>query len=226
MKSRNKALSTVLLDSTIALSLATVVLAGIALAHSGSTYYPSKWKRDLSVAWRIDNSVPGGAFRNRILDGAQEWNRLAPNMRFSHVGGDATNVNIRRCSPNRPYQRDGVFYGPIDGRLNVLAFVVTCTFPGTNELKHFQMKFDSAENWYTGTGTPGSSAFDVWGVAAHEFGHATGFSGPYAKGHFNPRGGVCTSSPKHTMCPTISLGSTGSRSLEEHERHTFRNVYG
>jgi len=36
------------------------------------------------------------------------------------------------------------------------------------------MRFSSAVNWYTGTGTPAADQFDWWSVATHEMGHCLG----------------------------------------------------
>ena len=38
------------------------------------------------------------------------------------------------------------------------------------------MRFNSAVNWYTGTGTPAADQFDWWSVATHEMGHCLGLA--------------------------------------------------
>jgi hypothetical protein len=87
------------------------------------------------------------------------------------------------------------------------------------------MRFDSADPFYTGTGTPGEKQIDLQSIATHEWGHATGWGSSGGTNHFPEGWDVCTMSPKHTMCPSIPEGKDYWRTLEEHDRDTFNNVY-
>ena len=117
-----------------------------------------------------------------------------------------------------------------------------CTFQDAggsdnNSLHSFQIKFDSTVTWYTGTGTPGSTEVDLWSLAAHEFGHATGrgktFGGKATVGgdgfgHFLDSSSLCNvnEADHHTMCQTnIATGQKWDRSLNTHDKDTFENKY-
>lgn len=201
------------------LVVALVALAAPQLpagAHAAADYYNSKWQRDRSVEWRFTAGVPDTAFRDRVRDGAGRWNSLGPSMHFDKLSGDYANFDPYVCPGS--YQKDGVHRRYLSG--DTLAVTLTCRFSGTSELYSFQIVFDEGRSWYNGTGTPGSNEFDTEGVATHEFGHATGWSG-----HFGDSWDVCQPPDKHTMCPTIAPGTIGARALEEHDKHTFVNAY-
>jgi hypothetical protein len=187
-------------------------------------YYPSVWKQDLSVEWGFVNSFPNNDFRQRVVGAANEWNDENQPMTFHKRQSDYADFSATGC-PNT-YQKDGIHMGPIDGQFGVYAKAFTCVFTSDNtELYSVNIKFDQAENWYKGTGTPSPSQVDALSVATHEFGHATGFSGPFESGHFDPDADECTMTPKQTMCPFIEYGQTYQRGLETHDQHTFQNAY-
>jgi hypothetical protein len=75
-------------------------------------------------------------------------------------------------------------------------------------------------------GTPNDKV-DTWAVSAHEFGHAGGFgSGDSGLAHFPGDSSICDlGAPKQTMCQGLPYGAQFWRSLEEHDKHTFRNAY-
>jgi hypothetical protein len=50
--------------------------------------------------------------------------------------------------------------------------------------------------------------------------HATGFFR-----HFPNDSAQCSGGGDQTMCPVVTAGTTGWRSLELHDRHTLQNVY-
>ena len=70
-----------------------------------------------------------------------------------------------------------------------------------------------------------SDKLDVWGFATHEFGHATGWGSGGGTNHFPDSWGVCVDAAKHTMCDSMAHGENHWRSLEEHDRDTYNNVY-
>ena len=191
-------------------------------AHDNSVYYPSFWQSNLSVHWKFEEVFPSTALRDRVKDGAQEWTSLSPVMNFVKDSGDYANFAFTSC-PNT-YQKNGVHWENIDGANGTWGSTRRCLI-GINEIFTTQIRFDSSESWYTGTSTSvPSTQYDAWGAAAHEFGHATGFSGPYANGHFDPNAAIC-SGVIHTMCPTMGKGTWTRRTLEEHDVHTFTNQY-
>lgn len=218
-----------LTDCVAAALLAALVLTSVGVAHDGGTYYVQRWKsteRDQNYGFASD---VGANFKDRVENAAQEWNGLSGNMQF-HRGG----VNVTWSYGDSDCHAAGsnsIHIGSIDGATtasnpSTLATTTTCVYSSdSTKIWSFRTKFDSAENWYTGTGSPGSSQFDAQSVATHELGHATGFGRGSAPDHWDPSNSVCTDSPKHTMCPVTPSGTTFERSLEEHDRHTFNNVY-
>ena len=218
-----------LVDCVVAAALAAMVLGAIGWAHTGSTFYTKKWKSgERNQNYGFASDVPTGNFRDRVENGAQQWNALAGNMQFSRGG---VNVTWNFGSACNAAGNNSIHWGAIDGppvagQTNTAAQTTHCVY--TNEpqfLALFRMRFDSADPWYRDTGDPPSDKIDLWSLAAHEFGHATGWGAGGAQNHFDSGGSVCTSSPKHTMCPSIPQGESYWRSLEEHDRHTFNNVY-
>lgn len=193
-----------------------VVLPATTTAHPAKDWYPREWKNDLQVEWSFTKGYPArGGRRNRVKDAARAWNRLGQPMRFVWRK-DIDNLDPRRC-PSRE-QKDGVHWRIIDGNGNTLAETYRCYAGG--RLHSFQITFDKQERWYGGKAKPPRGRFDLWSVAAHEFGHATGFSG-----HFSAGTRLCKGSGQNTMCPLIRRGSRAWRTLERHDRDTFRNAY-
>jgi hypothetical protein len=94
-------------------------------------------------------------------------------MSFNWQSGDLNAVDYNDC-PDDP-DKSGVHWKAIDGPGATIGQTRFCEYASDpTSIKTFQIKFDKDESWYLGTGTPASSALDLWSVAAHEFGHATG----------------------------------------------------
>jgi hypothetical protein len=128
-----------------------------------------------------------------------------------------------------------VHWAPIDGPGGNLAVTVTCTLDrtaGPNQMHSFQIVFDSRELWHFDPSLPPAPlSVDLWAVAAHEFGHATGRinGGPGGDGHFPEQSRLCpgvASAARHTMCPSYDLVGVAMRTLERHDIDAFRRAYG
>lgn len=214
-----------LLDLMIAMALAAAILGAVAVAHPAGKWYKFKWAPgDRTQHYGFADAVPGGNLRDRVEGGARQWNTLGPNMQ-ARRGGVNVNFAWNNCS-NRDAGDNSIHWGGIDGgpkpgQFNIYAQATWCVYSDNRDrLYTSQIKFDKAENWYKGTGDPGNNQVDAWAVATHEFGHFFGF-----KRHFKAGSAAC-GSPKQTMCQGLPLGAKFWRSLEEHDRHTFRNAYG
>lgn len=207
--------------SVVVATLLVGALAASSGAHSSTTYYPAFWQSSLDVHWKFEEAVPATLIRERIKDGADKWTNLSPVMNFVKDSGDYANFAFSSC-PN-DYQKNGVHWENIDGAMGTIASVRRCLV--SNEIFTFQMRYDSSESWYNLLDTPtDSDKYDSLAAATHEFGHATGFSGPYSNGHFDPTADICTG-VQQTMCPGTSKGNWNKRTLEEHDTHTFTNQY-
>jgi hypothetical protein len=190
-------------------------------AHTASTYYPNRWQTTSQV-WNFTQGFPTGAFRTRVRDGVAQWNNIGANFRFNE-GGQVANYSSTTCPTSG---RNGVHYRTIDGSGGTLAETLMCF--GAGAMSSANIAFDSQESWYTATLVPTGSQRDAWSVATHEWGHATGFYGPYANGHFNPAESICTAGSPQTMCPTYvppTATDPKMRTVSGHDTHTFSAAY-
>lgn len=210
------------------------------VAHTG--YYPQKWASTIvPVDWKFVSGVPTSptTLRNRIQDGAQSWNGVDANFSFRLQSGDYGAFSGTSCQPLSNVEKNGIHWGNIDGAFGYGATAVICSYgdvggSGTN-LHNFQIKFDSSENWFLDSGTNiGSQQADLWSLATHEFGHATGRGktpgGPGTAGdglgHFPTNFDVCNGTLQHhTMCPSTGTGQTRDRNLEEHDKDGLQGAY-
>ncbi|MGE3536262.1 MAG: matrixin family metalloprotease [Candidatus Tectimicrobiota bacterium] len=132
--------------------------------------------------------LPGEAVQ-RIKEGAATWNY--ERFRFTFAA-DACLSNGRFPLMNSVNQVDIGSLSP-----GVLANTVSFFFSDNpSQVLECDMRFNSAANWYTGTGTPAADQFDFWSVATHEMGHCLGLD------HED------RVSPPPVMRSTIPVGST------------------
>lgn len=230
-----------LIASVLAALLAAVVNPLSNSAHPADAWYGHVWTNgmqsgistDRVVQWRfVDNFPLGDGFRNRLKDGASEWNQLPPEMRFDFVSGEANALAWDTCPvPSQSvYQDDRVGWQDIPGN-DALAQAYYCTI-NANSILLFRIRFDKDWFWYGGTEQPPDGAFDAWSVATHEFGHTGGRAkGGDGDGHFVepseycPNEGSPNFSDRHTMCPSNYRGTRNQRSLEQHDRDVFNDAY-
>ena len=221
-----------ILGAIVTLSVVPLLSA----AHPVSENYVFTWKtgtyqgidQDRTVGWHFVDSVPVGA-RDVIKKGSWQWNQVSGTpMTFDFESGqsDFTSLGFSSCDPNTQYWYQNNRVGwttPADHPGDT----AMCTF-ADDITKYFnwKMKFDPGENWYKEEGNPSFNQDDLWTVATHEFGHASGFLGHFAESADACRGDQHPDFHlRHSMCPTYYEGTTIQRSLEEHDRHTFRSAY-
>lgn len=189
-----------------------------ASAHDANVLIGKRWIRDKSVNYGFTPSgAPLQLWRDRTNDGINQWNSQNQAMTFTRVA-DYSDFDPTVCPPS--YQKNGIHRRSRDGRGNVLAVTYTCVFAGTNELYSFQVVYDQDEFWYISNGDASDDTMDLWSVASHELGHATGF------GHFGSNESICgNDSGQNTMCPTYYIGTERMRTLATHDIHTFSAAY-
>lgn len=226
----------------VAFAVALIAVGGVG-AHSPSSFYPAKWSSQYTPAdWYFHSSVPGGNVRSRIIDGSNQWNEGIMSFRaqFASRGGALPSAGDCRRAAQVQQDHSIVAWGRIDGARNrYQAITFTCTsrqagLPSSEprRIRFFYVYFDAEEPWYTGTGpTPGPAGnpgarIDLWYVATHEFGHATGWVGHLGSNDPEYRGPECPMDRnRSTMCAGTPPGAEWGRDLARHDKHTFQAAY-
>jgi hypothetical protein len=224
---------------------ATLPMTVAASAHDWTNWINQRWEtatvgtinQDRHPQWNFVKDFPSGdGGRSVVINGAHEWNNLNKTLTFDYddAHGDYDTLNFDNCSDN--YQADKVGWGVIGASGWVIteaaAQTATCNISGYSALYDFKIKFNQDAPWYKGTSTVPTSAVDMWSVAAHEFGHATGrdtgnVANGDGNGHFTEGSSYCPKdSTRHTMCPATVMGTTWSRSLAPHDVDVFTGAYG
>lgn len=155
-------------------------------ASNSATYY---YHSSLPTNWRAGTDY-----------GANQWTNVTTSSWAWSLSGSSVNL---------------IKLGAIDGAGGTAA-VTTLWINGSGKITKIEIKYDQSENWYVGSGLPGSNQLDLRSTATHEFGHALGLN--------HTQSANC-SSPKATMCPTQSLGSTEFRSLETDDKNGVTAAY-
>ncbi len=223
-----------------------------AKAHTWSSWMTARWATtDPTIEWRFMTSFPTGTgARGRVIDGSQEWNNLGQSVKFSYqLGSSDYDPSVWGLECNeKSYQQNAVHWAYIDGATGAtVASAFVCSYydalggsNSTSTLHSFGMRFDKDQKWYTGTGDGTAiklGEMDLWGTAAHEFGHVTGRPGPNSNyftpptggdssGHFKDSSGYCANdSTHHTMCAWERDDTVRSRTLETHDKDIFNGAY-
>lgn len=180
--------------------------------HNGSGWTTARRDRnhEAATAW---NNVTGAEFTWLFRGNRADLDDTNPcNNGTEENSYDWTNID-------GPYD-PSTGAGSVAGEMTYCYFVYPAT--GQQYFKNILVRYDQQENWYTGTGSPGSNQTDFLSVATDETGHASGWLG-----HFLQFSTQCppTTNPIHVMCPTLTVGYAQMRTLMSHDIHTFAAAY-
>ncbi len=191
-------------------------------AHSWVPYYTASWPLGhRSIVYGFDNYWP--LSKSGIKNGANVWNAAG-----GSDGADFYNSLAQKNYSTSPcnlsdysgaiHYRDLNVYGT-----SVLGRTDVCKVGAT--LHRFVLSIDSSgRTWYVGTGDAPSNQYDMWSVASHEFGHATGWV--YHLDYVTPGTSLCANnSGQHTMCGFYYVGTERQRTLGTHDLDTYESKY-
>ena len=144
-----------------------LLLSGQALAFKLHGPHWGYMPDPMGEHWTIcPDGMPGDAVQ-RTKDGSTAWNYERFHFAFD---SEACLSNRTHAVLNSVNQVD---FGPLPSGVlgNTVSFFFTSA---PDQVVECDMRFNSAVNWYTGTGTPAANQFDWWSVALHEMGHCLG----------------------------------------------------
>lgn len=185
MKSK---ISILIISSLLAIMIALLTHSFVN-AYSICCHWPNNY-----AYYRYDTSLPD-SFKSATDFGANVWTNVISSSWAWYLNYSGSNY---------------IKYGYIDGAGNFLAVTTQIYSTPSYHLISIEIKYDSAENWYTGSGTPSGSQFDLRSTAVHEFGHALGFN--HTQSSYCSGGGAGYQDA--TMCPGQAYGNTYKRTLE------------
>lgn len=205
----------------LALLVATATLVGPvpAQAHPADDWYgPYRWAPGASVEFGFHQDFPTGAARDRVVDSTASWNNNGHDLTptFHATLPDAAFTSLSPC--DNAYS--AIFWTT---EFDAAGQTRRCVVDG--EIVRVSVLVDAAGSWYTGTGVPGSSEYDLQALVTHEFGHATGGWG-WERDHFSGSQLCPLSADRQTMCSGLNPGVTWKRELGVHDIHTFQDAYG
>lgn len=228
------------------IALSTVPPVG---AHTVSDHYARTWNtrqcawviffcsnRDMTF-WTSGGNWPADA-QGRAADSAGIWSDVPTNRYFNfRYQGHRNDLSVD-CSRNG-YNENADFWtnvpevsGP---GLNTLGHASVCSTYDISTLSYRHRSFviendieDYGDFWF-GAGQPPGDRMDFIGYSDHEFGHATGFGIGARNTHFVDGSSDCPTDnvfARQSMCPWNDYwGTIYTRTLAEHDRHTFQGAY-
>lgn len=191
-------------------------------AHSWVPYYRASWPlAHRTIPYGFDNYWP--LSKSGVHNGSNAWNFAlggsAPNFfnQLPQQNYSTTACNLADYTGAIHFRDLNVYGTSVLGRTDV------CKVGAT--LHRFALSIDSSgRTWYVGTGDAPGNQYDMWSVASHEFGHATGWV--YHLDYVTPGTSLCANnSGQHTMCGIYYVGTERQRTLGTHDIDTFDSIY-
>ena len=197
----------------------TLLLSPVLMARAhNDVYLPKLWASDPTLyrGYLTGDLITEDA-RDVLYRADDEWDAVSDST-FEFIDSSYQNNNIH-------YTGDacgvplGVWYLQRSYGNSYYAATGWC-YDGTQHITRSTVTFNTDKTWYTGTGTPSNGQADLWGIATHELGHATGF-----KKHLT--GSYCPdNATRHTMCGYWDWDQTyWARTLEQHDEHSIAEAY-
>lgn len=177
-----------------------LTFVGVKLLQAWVVQNP-KWNISSSTVVNYRANELPTAFQDRLSDARWSWNNVSP-ARIELYRND-TSYGLR------------VYDGYIDGSGGTLG-VTSRYWPWDTYISWATIKVEENENWYTGTGTPGSTQIDLQSLLTHELGHALAIL------HTNAS---CTGTSRPTMCSGQPAGTNYMRSLESDDQGALNYLY-
>lgn len=207
-------------------------------SHPEGDFYPTYWQEwnnplaqdsgavDVFFQGPLGNwfGESGDARRADVSYGFQTWNalgRLVFVESTDYVGEQST-LEWGQCDTSLFYQVN-VFWTAYSTDPDELGEVSWCDFH-VGEPKRYlymvTMRFNANGNW----SGPVGEHYDLRGLAVHEFGHATGWTGHFSESDATAD---CPGAEAATMCPIQYQGPSvfAWSTLSTHDMHTFYDLY-
>lgn len=206
-------------------------------AEYDDIYYPNKWDPATPHYWQFSRYFPTGDPEKtaRIHDGLASWMDHArstghgPRVHFRsglHEGGRAWTLDCNEVAAKNS-RVTVVTWGDTQFGGGAHATATPCVRAYGGEdfvMQSCLITMEKDIGWYEGRDFGHDD--DLWGVAAHEWGHCMGsFGGPLRDGHF-PSGSAACGTNAATMCSGGWWDNSATkRSLENPDKLEFARAY-
>ena len=210
--------------AAVVLILVSVLQGDVAAAHDPAYYFPPSHIAGLSSKWpfpamnvSFTPSFPNSqVWRDRVQEAHANWpgSTGRPSVYF-HITSSPWSAS-NPCAQGD--DANGVFYSSLP--IGTLGRTYRCDY---YQHWNFNLVFNSSYGWHVGSGDPPSDFFDLESNATHEFGHAYG--GWVLDRHFTGTTLCPSNDARHTMCSSLPIGTSYTRTPASHDVHTMDAGY-
>jgi hypothetical protein len=233
MKKHIKSVSTLILSFVAAAVCGVLIgsIGGIQSAQANSSsYFSHTWTSykvvQIGIGGNMSTIDSNASLLSNADSASQAWDNVSSAPRWGYFSnGNYSNVYVGYSS--NPCHSD---YSTNSIEVWMHAYPLSSQAANQTEcetgsyITRSNVRFDTSNRtWHVGSSSAPSGTSDFRGIAAHEFGHSTGFDG-----HFPNGGGTCASSPTtsdNTMCSTFSGTGYHWRTLGSSDIAEFQAAY-
>lgn len=194
-----------------------------ASAHNAGVWYPLEWPADrtYSIGFLHSYLRSSGAV-TQIQAGPAPWNAISGNW-FDMTRGTDDSTVTWTGDPCSTAPSNAIWVTSRSLPAGTLGVESTCGTSTSISRSVVSFDDDFSTSWYFGSSsTVPAGEHDFRSVAVHEFGHATGFSGHWTSTDASTN---CSTTARHTMCPSVQTGTSYWRTLEYHDIHVIEAAY-